>query len=283
MFASCIADSNARRGGRDKDGGASVGGDADTDGEGETDANSDCSELAKFVYLVDSDNSFYRFYPPDKQFELVGRINCRAGGGTPFSMSVARDGTAYVLHSGLLGGCSGIFPVSIVDATCGLRTGFTCGTQGFDTFGMGFVTQSKGSIAEDLFIGSTSRLATLDTGDWSVAVIGPLNGNPEFTGNALGELWGFFPSTQTPKVAQLDGNTGQLTTQWPLPGLSNDASAWAFAFWGGSFYIFYQAGFDASTNVYKVTDGVMESYMMNTGTRIVGAGVSTCAPTVPIV
>jgi hypothetical protein len=269
-------------GGSDADSDSDVDGDSDSDTDADSDGDADCSESAKFVYVVDANNTLFRFYPPDKKFDPIGKLGCQAGGGTPYSMSVARDGTAYVLHQGALGGgCKGIFPVSTSDASCGQQTVFKCGTDGFGVFGMGFATDSGSTTAEKLYVGNASQFATLDIENGTIDARGPLNGDPEFTGNSKGELWGFFPTAATPKVAQLDKDTGQLLVEWPLQSLSNSASAWAFAFWGGSFYVFYQSLGDASTNVYKVTDGLMENYMMNTGRRIVGAGVSTCAPIAP--
>jgi hypothetical protein len=57
-------------------------------------------------------------------------------------------------------------------------------------------------------------------------------------------------------------------------------SAWAFAFWGGDYYIFLEGDADFSgTNVWKMTStGTVTKYIPDTGMRIVGAGVSTCAP-----
>ena len=56
--------------------------------------------------------------------------------------------------------------------------------------------------------------------------------------------------------------------------------AWAFAFWGGRFWIFLKRDSDASTYVYAMdaTTGALTTALSNTGRTIVGAGVSTCAP-----
>ncbi len=56
--------------------------------------------------------------------------------------------------------------------------------------------------------------------------------------------------------------------------------AYAFAFWGGSFYIFYLIDdLDSSTNVWKLDmDGTLTLHIADTGLRIVGAGVSTSVP-----
>ena len=62
---------------------------------------------------------------------------------------------------------------------------------------------------------------------------------------------------------------------------SGAAQAWAWAFWGARYYIFLQGQLDTSTQVYRFdpATGATERLVPNTGRRIVGAGVSTCAPT----
>ncbi|MBM4359994.1 MAG: hypothetical protein FJ096_17965, partial [Deltaproteobacteria bacterium] len=59
----------------------------------------ECSEASKYVYVVGTGNELFSFSPPTLTFKQIGSINCVAAGGfgTPFSMAVARDGTAYVL------------------------------------------------------------------------------------------------------------------------------------------------------------------------------------------
>ena len=54
----------------------------------------------------------------------------------------------------------------------------------------------------------------------------------------------------------------------------------AFATWGGDFWLFVRTyGFGQTTDVYRVQpNGVMTMFAQNTGMDVVGAGVSTCAP-----
>jgi hypothetical protein len=201
-------------------------------------------------------------------------------------MSISREDVAYVLYATGATTCYGIFAVSVSNANCFEQTGFQCGDGGFELFGMGYSTDGPDTSDESLYIGQIGgagggSLGTLDTGNWSTETVGTIYGGPEFTGNANGELWGFFPQESPPLIAQIDKDSGSLITEWPLDELSSDANAWAFAYWGGSYYVFYKTFDDPSTNVYKVTDGDMELYMPETGKYIVGAGVSTCAPTSP--
>jgi hypothetical protein len=105
---------------------------------------------------------------------------------------------------------------------------------------------------------------------------------PELTGTGDAKLWAFYPDAAPPFVAQLDKSSGNALSSLQLPQLAGMPTAWAFAFWGGDFWIFLQRGADPSTSVYRVRglDGSFETALYDTGRSIVGAGVSTCAPTV---
>ena len=60
------------------------------------------------------------------------------------------------------------------------------------------------------------------------------------------------------------------------------ATAWAFAFYGGDYWLFLMKGSETSTTVYQVNGmtGAISGMTHTTGRVIVGAGVSTCAPVV---
>ncbi len=246
-----------------------------------------CAAAATYVYALDSNNTLYKFDPTiatKAAFIKIGVVNCGSG-TSPNSMAVARDGTAYVdLMQGT--SCKGLYKVDITTAACKGATPFVCGTGGFGQFGMGYSTNSASTTAETLFIGNTtaSKFASLDPATGAVAPLGNLAASgPEFTGNAAGELWAFMPQANPPKVAQLDKATGAEIKTFPLSALKASILvsplAWAFAFWGGDYYIFLQGDADSSTNVWKMTAaGAVTKYIPNTGFRIVGAGVSTCAP-----
>jgi hypothetical protein len=279
--------------------GADAGADADPDGtpDGWIPPD-DCSEAAKLVYVLDSDRTLYRFNPriaDPSAFERVGTVDC-ASGGDPNSMAVGRDGYAYALYgaddfwTGTYQ-CYAVNRVDIDTAECLGPTPYACGTSGFQKFGMGFATDGPDTTDETLYVGNSidGRLASLDVGSGVLQVLGELpESGPEFTGNALGELWGFFPYLEPPQAVQLDKASGAALRSLDLSALPSaalaDEAAWAWAFWGGSFYIFYQVTPpDSSTNVYKLDlDGTLTVYIRDTGLRIVGAGVSTCAPVVII-
>lgn len=255
-----------------------------------------CAEETRFVYVVDSDNKLYKFDPSiqsNAAFQLIGTMGCQGGDG-PNSMSVGRDGYAYVLYgtqdpySTDAYDCAGVYKVDIKTAACAGPSSFQCGSAGFEKFGMGFSTDTAGSTSEALYLSNSlsPKLGKVDLMTGQVTVVGSQPGAAEFTGNANGELWGFFPDQQPPAVLQVDKANGAILTTYPLstlPPLGTGGYAYAFAYWGGSFYIFYQVNpIDTSTNVWKLdAGGGVIKYIPNTGLRIVGAGVSTCAPVEP--
>jgi len=84
------------------------------------------------------------------------------------------------------------------------------------------------------------------------------------------------------QVGQIDKMTSAITNAKVITGL-NTPSAWAFSFWGGDFYLYAaQSGSNSNVTRYRPSDGSIDNtYMTNIGFRIVGAGVSTCAPLEP--
>ena len=57
---------------------------------------------------------------------------------------------------------------------------------------------------------------------------------------------------------------------------------WAFSFWGGHTYLYVSQGSGSNVVDYDPASGnINPTYMTSIGFDIVGAGVSTCAPTMP--
>jgi hypothetical protein len=108
-----------------------------------------------------------------------------------------------------------------------------------------------------------------------------LSGWPELTGTATAELWGWFPDTTAPRIEQLDKTNGSAITTFNLSALAGTPQAWAFAFWGGDFWVFLAQDSDLNSTVYHIngTSGAIVNSKA-APSLIVGAGVSTCAPTV---
>lgn len=277
LLAGCATDP----GNRPRTDGGGGGGDG---GGGGGDGGDGCSDEAKLVYVVDQNNKLSSFNPPTMMFNDLGTLNCPAQPlATPFSMAVDRQAVAWVLYS------SGeLFSVNTTSLQC-TKTSFTAPAS-LQNFGMGFATDTAGGTAETLFIAGgsmggpatmgPSTLATLAFPSLTPTTVGMVNGWPELTGTGDAKLWGFFPSASAPRVAQINKSTGADIQTFNAATLAGQPSAWAFAFWGGDFWIFLAKGLSTTTAVYRMksTDGSVTTAIANTGRTIVGAGVSTCAP-----
>ena len=244
----------------------------------------DCPEGSELVYVVDLDGTLSSFSPTTLTFKDIGMLSCPAQfDATPFSMAVDRTAVAWVLYS------SGeVFNVDTSTAKC-QTTKFPVDQQGFAVFGMGFAADGSGAKTETLYIGGGDGNGLSD--DATLASINPqtllakrikkLNGWPELTGTGDGKLWGFFPNSDQPRVASLDHSTGVEGQTFALDGLDTGGS-WAFAHWGGDFWLFLGGGANGNTQVHHLqsSDGTLTTPIPFTNRTIVGAGVSTCAPTV---
>ncbi len=111
--------------------------------------------------------------------------------------------------------------------------------------------------------------------------------SPELTGTGMAELYGYYPGMTNTYVARLNQMTGadDPTMKWQLPPLTAQVAAWAFAQFAGKFYIFVSTddsgvGLDIKNYVYLLdpSTGMASILLSNTPYTIVGAGVSTCAP-----
>jgi hypothetical protein len=282
-------------------GSAGIGGGGGGGGSG----GDNCSDAAKLVYVIDENRTFSSFQPNQTDvtqsvFHDIAKLDCPSQlNGTPFSMSVDRSGTAwveYVAVNPVLGTFVGaeLFTVSTSDAHCTITSYQP--QKGMQEVGMGFVSDAAGSDHETLFVSggaapdafgqyAGTNLGTLDTATLTVTKGAAVQGRPELTGTGLATLWAFFPDatgTSMPRIAQLDKATASESHSILLSKLAGMPHAWAYAFWGGDNWVFLRRTAEASTTVYRVRpDGSMTSWTTSNRT-IVGAGVSTCAPTVPI-
>jgi hypothetical protein len=247
-------------------------------------------EATKLIYLVDSSNNFLSFDPrllPGDPFHVIGRLTCERG--SPFSMSVDRSGTAWVLYED-----GELFKVDIADAHCD-RSGYIAGASGSSTFGMGFATDAPGADTEKLYIASddaTNALHAIDTTkDLTPKRMGTIQAanspNPELTGGSDAKLYGFYPqSAGIAFVQQIERTSGkEVGPRWSLGTAPlGDVNAYAFAQWAGVFYIFVTTfdgdTFEQNSSVRSLDPqtGRFETVMQHTPFRVTGAGVSTCAP-----
>lgn len=252
----------------------------------------DCSDdSTKLVYLLDADNSLWSFKPNQMDITQsiltkVGPLQCSTT-MQPNSMSVDRTGSAWVEYVPMDEGDTTedqIFKVNITNAAC---TGTTYKTGPFGTrYGMGFVADAPMGTAESLFVAKGDppyAFGKFDTSALSIASLGTPNGGPELSGSGDAKLWAFFPDASMPRVSQLDKSNGSEGLSHPVAAAAGTNDGYAFAFWGGDFWVFLKKDTDTWSVLYHVrgSDGVVTT-MPLTGRWIVGAGVSTCAPTTPI-
>jgi hypothetical protein len=265
-------------------GGDDTGADSNTGGGG--DGNNGCAQGTEFVYTIDQfSDKLSQFDPSTKTFTDLGSLACPTmPGATPFSMSVDRNAVAWVLYN------SGeLFQVQITNGLACAKSAWHS-QSGLTVFGMGFSTDQAGGQTEHLFIGGgasqTQASFTLASVDPTTLVATPIGSEPhlpEMTGTGNAELWGFFPGDASSQVVQFDKTTGAALKTYDEPALSGASMAgYAFAHWGGDYWVFLIRSTDPSTVVFQV-DGMMgtiKSTTPTTGRTVVGAGVSTCAPVV---
>src|SRR5207244_2869075 len=103
-------------------------------------------------------------------------------------------------------------------------------------------------------------------------------GSGELTGTGDARMFGFF--SQTPAtVAEIDPTTSNILGT--KPSAVTVGSGWAFAHWGGSFWLFTAPSGTSQVDQFDYTTGTDKTVRKGLGYVIVGAGVSTCAPTKP--
>jgi hypothetical protein len=256
-------------------GGSFAGGAAGAGGAG-----GDCDDETKgSIYILGQDRQFTRFEPKTETLTQLGTLSCpgEQSFSTTFSMSVDRQGYAWVLF-----GTGAIYKVDTKTVEC-RDPGFVPCQKNFCTFGMGFVADAPGSDAETLYvsgvynIGSAQGLATINTTTLELTPISDYDllagKGAELTGTGDARLFGYFQDTPI-RLAEIDKTDAHIITYNDLIEIPVGTS-WAFAFWGGVFYIM------SGTEIYKYDPKSQITTLINgnVGYNIVGAGVSTCAPT----
>mgnify|MGYP000967720573 CR=1 FL=1 len=237
--------------------------------------------VCRDIYVVDENGTFSGFDPLTATFFDVRKLNCPSN-SSPQTMSVARDGRAWVFYSD-----GSLFYVDIRTGVCSASTFDRTQIDSNTHFGSSFSADQPGGNTETPFLalpddGVFARIdpATLKVARFGMPGVIPQTG-AELTGTAAAELWGFFPSQGSSYIARIDKTTGTQDSRFNLPQINTDAAGFAFAFWGGSFWIFlYDASIRGDTNVYRLdkATGKVDTVLKSTGRHIVGAGVASCAP-----
>ncbi|HEY8038188.1 MAG TPA: hypothetical protein VIF15_00265 [Polyangiaceae bacterium] len=247
--------------------------------------SSECPDAAStLVYVLTQDNQLYSFYPPTLGFLKIGDIACPSAGAVPFSMAVDRKGIAYSVFTD-----GSLFRLSTATAAC-QPTKFSPGQDGFITFGMGYAADTTGP-GETLFVGEgnvtitpkpdSRGLASIDTTAFALHFVGPFAPpipGPELTGTGDGRLFGFYTNAagSGSHIVEIDKASGKLAADSVLQ-VGTPQDGYAFAFWGGDFWVFTSSSTSSVITRFRPSDG-SETAMGTTAIPIVGAGVSTCAP-----
>jgi hypothetical protein len=243
------------------------------------------------IYVLSELGSIWSFDPTDYSFDFITDVSC--GGMTDtFSMGVSRKGRAWVQYFG-----GDIYTVDLTDPGSPCKDpGFENDLPLFPNFGMAFVGNSPDDPCDKLYAHSgiepgligedVGALGVIDPQTLVLSEIGKIDfAWGELTGTGDGRLFA-FQGDAPPLIGQYDKTDGTLLDSFPLPGLASP-SAFAFAYWGGDFYLFMTTeddfyGMSRVVHVdYDESEGdgkAITTIVDEAPIRIVGAGVSTCAP-----
>ncbi|WP_437574637.1 hypothetical protein [Sorangium sp. So ce887] len=262
-----------------------------------------CSELTSHhIYTVSSYSELYSFHPATLAFRFIGKFECAYPNKfwqpepvSPLSMAVDRSGVAWIeSHSGRL------VRLHIETGVCEPVLS-TSGSGPRQRFGMAFASDDVPG-EETLFlrealldvssdeVDPVRALALFDARSHAVRPLGVgKGGDADLTGTGAGRLFGFVKGApgEPASLSEYDKRTGATLSQAPLSGVSiHDDASWAFATWGGAFYFFLTNpdpvdGITSSVYRYDPGSGAPpERLRDDLPAEIIGAGVSTCAPTV---
>jgi hypothetical protein len=244
----------------------------------------DCPDAdATLIYVITTSYELFSFNPPDGAFKFIGNIACPAQiNATPFSMAVDRKGTAFILFND-----ENLYRVSTLNAAC-VGTTYVPRQFGYGVFGMGFATNSIGPT-ETLFIAGDDRtagsdgLARIDPTTFALTPVDdffPSIRFAELTGTGDGRLFAYYRKSGVrgipSYIGEIDTTNANVIAEKRLDTV-DQGQGWAFAFWGGDFYIFHAPGGGSVVTRYRPADDSVVQ-VATLPTIIVGAGVSTCAP-----
>lgn len=231
----------------------------------------ECTGGKDLVYVLSKGpDAIHRFDPKTLAFSRLGYLDC--ADSNTFSMAIDRYNTAWILYqSGRL------FKVRLDDLRCN-EVVLRGRSPTLVLFGMGFSTNDSGG-GETLYLGGDG-LWKADPKTLEVSRIGSteLGDTFELTGTGDGQLYGYASINGT--VLHIDKTSGQTLERLRTPALG---SSWAFAQWGGDFWLFVGSGTARSSVIrYSPTMKTSTVALEDSGIEIVGAGSSTCAPYKPV-
>ena len=248
------------------------------------------------IFLLSASAELWKYFPETNKFEMLGQIDC-AGQFATFSMAVDRLGFAWVMFNNPQGE---IWKVDVTNVAKCTDPGYNQGQMGVNYFGMAFVSNSEADQCDALYgntfngiggFGEGPNIGDFLTVNPDTLILSKLGktkfNGAELTGTGDGRTF-MFGGVNPSKLVEVDKANGQFIDEIPLPNLPL-TNAFAFSFFAGDFYMFTES---ANPNVSKVTQFDYDDSDMNgkqdlttvvaaAPIRIVGAGVSTCAPFAP--
>ncbi|MEZ4448079.1 MAG: hypothetical protein R3B09_01285 [Nannocystaceae bacterium] len=284
----------------------SYSGDVDTDGyttieptgaDNDPEAECPCAPGTELIYVLSDSGEIWSFDPKTADFDFVAQVWC-GGFTSTFSMGVSRRARAWIQYQH-----GDVYTVDLNDPDNPIN----CLDPGFEpikpalyaNFGMAFVANSMEDPCDKLYAHSATEpegvgpgvgaLGVIDPVSLELSTIAPINyAWGELTGTGNGRLFA-YEGYAPPILTEYDKSNGEVLSSLPLPQIDGQ-SAFAFAWWGGDFYLFADDDpFGSSTSQvwhldYDESDGDGQAVkgLLKAPIRIVGAGVSTCVPWGPM-
>jgi hypothetical protein len=256
-----------------------------------------CSLETTMPFLLDREGVLFAFDPLARSFTQVTTLRCPFDDMSFNSMAVDRNGIAWVnavewKNEKPVAG--ELFRASTVDGEC-QPTGLPL-TDQWARIGMGFSAASR-EEPEVLYVAGGGATSCTDTAassglgwiDPAAPGVVPIGQFPdefsgygvELSGTGEGNLYGLLAGP-APAIATIDMISGLASVVVAsLPGIGCPIE-YAVSFWGGALYVFTSrhSGVHSRVTRYSLADGTLDTeYVPDTGLEIIGAGVSTCAPT----
>ena len=243
------------------------------------------------IFVLSITAELWKYFPETNTFDSLGPIGCGLP-PTTFSMAVDRTGFAWVQYQG-----GELRKVSVTNVANCTDPNYPLGQTAVANFGMAFVSNSESDACDRIYGNTATGLPegnnvadffSIDPVTLKATIIGKSNyGTAEVTGTGDGRAF-FFAGANPAKLVEIDKATGKSLNVIPLPGVEL-GNAWAFAFFAGDFYFFTNSkggpGSEVTHIDYDDSDNNgkqdIKQIVDNAPISIVGAGVSTCAPTAP--
>jgi hypothetical protein len=244
------------------------------------------------IFVLSKTAELWKYFPGKNKFVMLGAIDCDVAPST-FSMGVDRQGYAWVQFSDLQ-----IRKVDVTDVSDCSDPGFVPGQGGVENFGMAFVSNSADDKCDRIYGNHYNGVAdgqhgrseffSVDPMTLDLVQLGKSNyGLAEVTGTGDGRAF-LFAGPDPSKLVEVDKANGATLDVIPLPGVKT-GGGFAFAFFAGDFYFFTDASPTArarsptstTTTATRTACRTSRSSCRTSPLRIVGAGVSTCAPLIP--